>query len=229
MDHYDKALSQNNVSSLTPPAGSLHASGVPEYPNCQSDNYALYQNAPTREIINAIEGMGLTRDGTDFTQLLQAILSSRASVATLEDQKATTVNGGSVGSNPDTVTRDINTTVSDTDSIIISLSANQFTLAIGEYSIEAHSASSGGNQNRIFLYNVTDASDEVLGIPVFETGGSSLDVPLLGNFTVSGGNKAFELRHYVANGTGVGATMLGRPASDGKTEVYSQIKLTKIS
>jgi hypothetical protein len=77
MDHYDKAQSVNNESTTTPPPAVAHVSGVPEFPGCLSDLYAQYMSAPTREIINAIEGMGLTRNGADMTQLLQAILSTK--------------------------------------------------------------------------------------------------------------------------------------------------------
>ena len=76
MDFYDKSKSKNNESSTTPPTLSAHASGDEEEMTCMSDFYPEHINAIVREIINAIEGAGLTRDATDLTQLSQAIQAS---------------------------------------------------------------------------------------------------------------------------------------------------------
>jgi len=73
MDNYDKAKSRLNNSTLVVPPAEAHASGDIEFPTCESDLYVDYIVTPTIEIINAIEGAGLTRDGTDRTQLLAAI------------------------------------------------------------------------------------------------------------------------------------------------------------
>ena len=73
MDHYDKTRSKLGNSVAAPEAGLAHVTGLEEHPTCDSDIYLGYLQATTREIINAIEGAGLTRDGTDLTQLFQAI------------------------------------------------------------------------------------------------------------------------------------------------------------
>ena len=74
MDNYDKTRSMLGNSTATPEAGLAHATGLEEHPTCDSDVYLGYLQAPTREIINAIEAAGLTRDATDLTQLSQAVI-----------------------------------------------------------------------------------------------------------------------------------------------------------
>ena len=86
MDFYDKTRSKLGNSAATPEAGIAHATGLEEHPTCDSDIYLGYEQATTREIINAIEGASITRDATDLTQLFQAIQSEVATtgyVATL--------------------------------------------------------------------------------------------------------------------------------------------------
>ena len=73
MDFYDKTRSKLGNSVATPETGLAHATGLEEHPTCDSDIYLGYEQAPTREIINAIEGAGLTRDATNLSQLLAAI------------------------------------------------------------------------------------------------------------------------------------------------------------
>ncbi len=88
MDHYDKAKSVNNASSLTPPTSTAHATGVPEYPNCQSDLYPDYLTSPTIELINLIEGAGLTRSATNKSQVLAAVQALAASAASSQAIKS---------------------------------------------------------------------------------------------------------------------------------------------
>jgi len=73
MDFYDKTKSTLGNSSLTPAPTQVNATGTPEFPTCDSDIYLAYEQAPTREIMAAIIGGGLTPDATDLTQLFQVI------------------------------------------------------------------------------------------------------------------------------------------------------------
>ena len=82
MDNYDKTRSVLGNSVATPEAGLAHASGLEEHPTCDSDVYLGYLQAPTREIINAIEGAGLTRNGTQLNQLFLAIQAMIAAAPT---------------------------------------------------------------------------------------------------------------------------------------------------
>lgn len=81
MDFYNKALSVNNISSPTPELAVNHATGLEEHPSCLSDMYLGYVQTPTIEIVNAIEGAGIVRLGSDRTQLLQAIQKLIANAA----------------------------------------------------------------------------------------------------------------------------------------------------
>lgn len=72
-DFYDKTKSVLGNSSLTPAPTQANATGTPEFVTCDSDIYRAYEEMPTREIMAAIIGAGLTPDATDLTQLFQAM------------------------------------------------------------------------------------------------------------------------------------------------------------
>ena len=96
MDHYDKTRSRLGNSVATPELGLVHSTGLEEHPGCESDIYLGYLQAPTREIINAIEGAGLTLDGTDLTQLSQAIASSGQRLTEVFSAPERAANGPSI-------------------------------------------------------------------------------------------------------------------------------------
>jgi len=86
MDFYDKTRSRLGNSAAAPEAGVAHATGLEEHPDCESDIYLGYEQAPTREIIKAIEDSGQTRDAIKLDQLAKAIrLGGRKQFGTATD------------------------------------------------------------------------------------------------------------------------------------------------
>lgn len=148
-------------------------------------------------------------------------------IAYLSDVKA---NGTAGGSNNGTVyaTRALNTLVDNTG-IVTSLSANQFILPAGTYSIDA-SAPVGGvvNQHRIRIRNITDGTTPptLLGSSEYNTVSTCTNKSTLsGEITITSA-KTFELQHYCA--LTVSPTGFGVAASSGESEVYAQVKITRI-
>lgn len=102
MDNFDETKSKTGNSSLTPANTQANATTTPEFTTCDSDIYLAYEQAPTREITNAIELAGLTLDATDLTQLgqaIQAIANAAAIPTPLTVRAQGTITGGSSGTN----------------------------------------------------------------------------------------------------------------------------------
>jgi len=139
----------------------------------------------------------------------------------VQDQKATTVAGGSnvAGLN----TRTLNTVV--LNSITgASLSANQITLPAGTYDIWSNAPTFRGGRHRLQLFNTTDTTIDLLGGGEFANTGASAAganrAKLQGQITIAA-IKVFELRHYIGT---VSATFgLGVDTSDGNVEVYAEV------
>jgi hypothetical protein len=117
-------------------------------------------------------------------------------------------------------TRVVNTSVTNEISGA-SLATNQITLPAGTYYIDANAPAWGTNSHRLKLYNVTDATDTLLGACEYsQTGAGDITQSrstVRGRFTIAG-TKAFELRHWSARN---GAS-LGRAASTGQSEHYTE-------
>lgn len=144
----------------------------------------------------------------------------------LKDVKTLGQNGGTSGT--DTVqTRNLNTV--EGESSIVSLSANQFTLAPGKYEIEATAPRQQSDGHQLFLYNTTDLNYDIEG-GFLQNGNSGDDLSsLIGTVTLTS-EKTFEIRQYTQSGlasTGLGRSPAG--ASNPATiAVYTQVKITKI-
>ena len=142
----------------------------------------------------------------------------------VQDQKATTVNGGAsvVGIQ----IRDLNTVLTNTITGA-SLSTNQTTLPAGDYFYESTSSSFRTGNFRGILYNVTDASNEILGKNGYcaTASSTSAEATIRGVFTLAS-PKTLEVRMYC--GTATASIGLGLAVSDGNTEVYSDVKIWKV-
>lgn len=110
-----------------------------------------------------------------------------------------------------------------------SLSSNQITLPAGTYDIEAGSEVYNAAQHKARLYNVTDATDEVIGMSGFapaasiNAGGRS---KIKGRFTI-GATKDFRIDQWVGNGQA--SNGLGVAASSGAAEIYATVEIRKVS
>lgn len=142
-----------------------------------------------------------------------------------KDEKSSGTAGGTFTSGA-WQTRDLQTT---TGGILGAgaLTSNQWTLPIGEYSIEAIASAHKTNQHKIKLRNITDASDEIIGSS--ERSHTSDNTPtnavMAGTFSVSA-IKTFEIQHQCV--LTVATTGFGQPSSISVVEVYTQVKITKL-
>jgi hypothetical protein len=146
--------------------------------------------------------------------------------AIIEDQKAIGTSGGTFTSGADQV-RALNTFVSN-DLGLAALSSNRFTLPAGKWLVEWSAPAYRVDMHRSLLYNVTDAATIKSGTSErSDSAGTDTTSRSVGMaiFTISG-SKEFEIRHrcnatFATNGFG--------QASGFGTEVYTQVKITKIA
>lgn len=144
----------------------------------------------------------------------------------LVDSKATTVTGGA--SIAGTQTRDLNTEVTDTGNhCTLNTSTGEFTLDAGTWYIKASSPSHETNSHKLFLYNVTNASYEIIGTSelALAAGNVTNRAFLCGEFTMFI-SKVFEIRHYTESAKSLSG--LGVNTSDGTTEIYTIVELWKV-
>ena len=147
----------------------------------------------------------------------------------IQDQKNLNIAAGS--SSAGVNTRDLNTEIVNTITGAF-LGTNQFTLPSGTYEITAKAPSINSGVNRIYLYNVTDASEELLGTSdrtnspagAFAGGGIAW---LRGRFTILA-QKTFEIRHQIelaqsTNGFGVATNDLVNK------EIYTQVAILEVT
>lgn len=119
------------------------------------------------------------------------------------------------------ITRTLNTVEGDSE--IVSLSSNQFTLGAGTYNIEAYAPCFGIDAMKAKIRNITDASDELIGMSLQAAGDDVGTVMGRIELTTS---KTFELQHRCQSTRATNG--LGVATSFGDNEVYSVIKITKI-
>lgn len=134
--------------------------------------------------------------------------------------------GGESGTSGSWQTRPLNTEVTDGDGVC-SLSSNQFTLAAGDYEVEAVSAFFKVGRFQTRIRNVTDSTTLVHGLSEAATSATNTGSvsTLHGRFTV-GASKALELQYFIeASGT----EALGPAASTGDVEVYAEVVLRKVA
>lgn len=145
----------------------------------------------------------------------------------VQDEKSSGTAGGTsvVGAN----TRDLNTEIVNTI-IGAVLGTNQFTLPVGTYEIIARAPSGNSGRNRIYLHNVTDVSEPLVGTSdrtnapdtaFFAVGTAHMQ----GRFTIVA-TKTFEIRHEIelAHITeGLGSNM-----ADGEKEIYTRVAIQKV-
>ncbi len=142
----------------------------------------------------------------------------------LKHKESSGVNGGTfnLGSY---VTRTLN--LQEGSTTFCSLSANQFTLQAGKYSIHAEGQTQNVSKNKMKIFNVSDSTDAIIGIS--SDGGSISSEPM--SATLDGeinitSSKTFELRHRSsASQSGEG---FGRASGFGDDEIYAVVKIVKL-
>lgn len=168
------------------------------------------------------QGVGCDHDTECFVVIvIRKHVSGGAmfSEAVISDQKSSGVHGGTftAGSR---VTRTLNTENYDPDGIV-TLSANQFTLQAGKYEIMGVSPAHLVQRAQSWLRNVTDSTDQALGMSHFSV------VQGLGyvfaHFTIASA-KTFEIQH---EGTATRSTSGFGAAGSFDTEQYATVRIRK--
>lgn len=166
-------------------------------------------------------------------KLASGVKGKIASYALIADVKASNAEGGAFTSGA-WRTRDLNTEISDADSIV-SISSNQFTLGAGSYLIKwsANAYRVASHQTR--LYNATISANVQHGSSNYSasTGLAAPDSIGAARITLSG-STVFEIQHRSyssksSNGFGIGATggvdWTGTAATDGV--IFCQVEIYK--
>lgn len=159
------------------------------------------------------------------TRYEPGVISSGTSVQTARvwDAKFSGTNGGTFTAGSWQI-RDLDN-INDPNGIILSLSANRFTLGAGSYLIEAHCPAYDCDINRARLFNVTDSNVLAIGsnqrAPVNTSTNSVIQAPL-----VIASNKTFEVQHRC--GTTKTNNGFGIAMSFGDNETYTTVSITKI-
>ena len=143
----------------------------------------------------------------------------------VQDQKASATEGGTFTSGA-WRTRVLNTTITNTITGA-SLAANQITLPAGTYKIDAKCQVYAVNGHKAKIYNITDASDILLGVNQHSAaaavvGGQGV---VSGTFTIAG-TKVIELQHQCQ--TTYATYGFGTPSGWG-TEVYADVFIEKLA
>jgi len=150
---------------------------------------------------------------------VESIVSSSA-MAIFQDQKANGTQGGAFTAGS-FQTRDLNTVVVNTIGAV--LSANQFILLAGNYSIIATAPAFAINNHKCKLRNITDVVDVPNCIGSNQTTTNEMtDSIIIGHFTIAS-TKTFELQHQC----GTTRTVNGFGVSNAFSvdEIYSQVQL----
>lgn len=144
----------------------------------------------------------------------------------VQDQKAANTAGGTFTSGA-FQTRDLNTIVSNqiTDA---SLSANQITLPIGEYYIEAHAPTNDVDRHKARLRDITNSNDLLIGSSIFSSQSADNTTTLsfvTGRFSLTA-STILELQHRCQ--TSKSDNGFGVESNFGVIEVYSDVKIWKV-
>jgi len=123
-------------------------------------------------------------------------------------------------------TRDLTTIEGDSE--IVSLSTNQFTLSPGKYVIEAQAQAYRVDGHKIRLRNITGGSTQIVGLTGYAGAADTSNNPvsLTGNVTITV-STAFELQHR-CDTTQATQGFGEKPGFSDESEVYAQVKITKL-
>jgi len=190
-------------------------------------------NAVQEEIASSIEDAGLTLKtaGTETRDQLKTTIKILGNLyviikyVIIKDLKADTVSGGTFTLGA-WRTRDLNTI--NTNITGVSLAANQFTLPAGTYKILGVAPAYAVDNHKALLYNVSDASNEILGSSTYGSNSDLVQASSIieGVFTIAN-TKIFEIRHRCT--TTRATNGFGLACSLGVGEVYTQVEIIKIA
>lgn len=169
-----------------------------------------------------IIGDNLEWNGTSWVPFTPTSGLSVETAVFIDEKPAGTAGGTS---STTYTTRDLNTTVGNTSvDSNITLSANQITLKAGDYLIDC-TVPSYARRAKSIIYNVTDASTELVGNSVYGTATDVSYIQKISGIISVASTKIFDIRMRSNTAQGNG---LGNPLNLGEPEVYTQISITKI-
>lgn len=215
-------------------SGTLHATAIAEMDSTTLGLLPPRMTTTQRDAISSpADGLliyNITNNQLEFAEASAWAAVGGAAAGTskhaiLRDEKSTGTDGGS-SSAATWNARDLNTEVSDDDSIV-SIASDEFTPISGDYIILINAVSHRVNSNRIRLFNVTGAVSVEEGIASRNLGPSSIitSATLICKFTANG-TDAYRIDHYT--GAARATDGLGFAVNDGSAEVYMTILLERL-
>jgi len=164
-----------------------------------------------------------TTGSTDATSISTNVTVS--DVANISDSKSTTVDGGTFTSGS-FQTRDLNTS-EQSGSFLVSVSANQFTLAAGEYELRCAAPAFGVGAHQARLQNITDATTTAFGTTALSSTSSSSQTNSIINalFTITA-QKTFEIQHQATTTNTTNG--FGSAHSFGGNEIYTLMSIKSV-
>ena len=206
------------ISGTTGVAGVDGSASAPSVAGTDS-NSGVYFGADTIKFsTGGTERLSITNAGVAGAGLF-------VSYAILEDQKSAASDGGTATSGDGWFTRDLNTEVTDPDSIT-SISSNKFTLQAGSYLITWIVPAYRTGENVTRLYDVTNSATKGISLTGYVNSSDSTQIHMYGSARVSPtGATEYRIEHNVnttksGNGRGVSANL-------GVNEVYTHVEIYK--
>tara|TARA_Y100001963_G_scaffold158403_1_gene257890 strand:+ start:2750 stop:3364 length:615 start_codon:yes stop_codon:yes gene_type:complete len=146
------------------------------------------------------------------------------SVASIVDQKANNVEGGTFTQDA-WQTRDLNTEISDPDSIV-SISSNQFTLGAGTYLISWSAPAFVVTSHQSKLYSVS-LGDLRIGTPEYSNNSNASNTISTGQYvhTISASH-SYEIRHRCSTSRSVNG--FGSGVGYGTVNIFTQVLIQKL-
>lgn len=147
----------------------------------------------------------------------------------IKDVKAAATSGGTFTSGA-WRTRDLNTLENPFSVSWVSLNTNQFTLDPGTYEFEATAPAIAVDGHKAKLRNITAGSDTIIGQPAASlnsAGDHTNSISIVKGIFTIGSTTVFELQHQCS--TTRATNGFGFPAGFSVSEVYSQVKISRLT
>jgi hypothetical protein len=196
-------------------SGTTYAIGVRRYSLADLRTYQRLTN-----------GAGTTDPASDPTNW-RIVPPGAYPYMKVSDRKTSGTAGGASVANDNTQRRTLNT--SEVNTIPgASLSGDQITLPAGTYRLRARAPANNLGLHKLFFYNVTDSSYQLIGSSASAPASSNAvsDGVISGQFTISDA-KTFELRHRTESAVAING--LGRSVGSGQVEIYAEVEIEMVA
>ena len=145
--------------------------------------------------IASSSGSDVTLDNVALGSSVSGLAYSSSAI--ICDKKAYNAHGGTFTQDSWTPARELNFTINDADSIVVSLASDRFTLGVGTYTIEWVAPAYHCNTHQSRLYNHSDTAVVWYGSPEYAGSAEAVTASSRGiAVTTIAGDKAFEIQHY---------------------------------